>query len=68
MSTTRIVGLVLIVVGGILLYFGYNASQSALESVAETVTGRFTDETTIYLVGGAACAVLGVGLLLFGRK
>jgi uncharacterized membrane protein len=68
MSTTRIVALVLIVVGGILLYFGYNASQSALETVTETVTGRFSDETTMYLVGGAVCAAIGVGLLLFGKK
>lgn len=68
MSTTKLVALALIVVGGILLYFGYTASESALESVAETVTGRFTDQTTIYLVGGAACAVVGVGLFLFGKK
>ncbi len=68
MSTTNLAALVLIVVGGILLYFGYNASGSALESVTETVTGRYSDQTTLYLIGGAACAVLGVGLLLFGKK
>lgn len=68
MSTAKLAGLVLIVVGGILLYFGYNASETALESVTETVTGRFSDETTLYLIGGAACAVAGVGLLLFGKK
>ena len=67
MSTSKIAALVLIVVGGILLYFGYTASESALESITETVTGRFTDQTTMYIVGGAACAVVGVGLLLFGR-
>ena len=68
MSTTKLAALVLIVVGGILLYFGYNASESALESVTEAVTGRYSDQTTLYLIGGAACAVLGVGLLLFGKK
>lgn len=68
MSTAKIAGLVLVVVGGILLYFGYTASESALESVSQTVTGRFTDETTMYLVGGAAAAVVGAGLLLFGKK
>ena len=68
MSTSKIAALVLIVVGGILLYFGYTASESALESFTETVTGRFTDQTTMYIVGGAACAVVGVGLLLFGKK
>ena len=68
MSTTKLAALVLIVVGGILLYFGYSASESALESVTESITGRFTDQTTLYLVGGAACAVVGVGLFLFGKK
>ena len=68
MSTAKLAGLVLIVVGGILLYFGYNASETALESVTETVTGRFSDQTTLYLIGGAACAVVGVALLLFGKK
>ena len=68
MSTTKLAALVLIVVGGIVLYFGYNASGPALESVTEAVTGRYSDQTTLYLIGGAACAVLGVGLLLFGKK
>ena len=68
MSTSKVAALVLIVVGGILLYFGYSASQSAFESVTEAVTGRFSDQTTLYLISGAACAVVGVGLLLFGKK
>ena len=68
MSNTKLAALVLIAVGGILLYFGYNASESALESVTEAVTGRYSDQTTLYLIGGAACAVAGVGLLLFGKK
>jgi uncharacterized membrane protein len=68
MSTARLAGLVLIVVGGILLYFGYNASETAIESVTETVTGRFSDQTTLYIIGGAASAVVGAGLLLFGKK
>lgn len=68
MSTAKLAGLVLVVVGGILLYFGYSATESALESVTETVTGRFSDRTTLYLVGGAACAVVGAGLLLFGKR
>ena len=67
MSITKITALALLVAGGILIYFGYNASQSALEKVAESLTGRFTDETTMYLVGGAACAVVGTGLLLFRK-
>ena len=68
MSTTKLAALVLIVVGGGLLYFGYSASGSALESVTESVTGRYSDGTTMYLIGGAVCAVVGAGVLLFGKK
>ena len=68
MSTTKLAALVLIVVGGGLLYFGYSASGSALESVTESVTGRYADATMMYLIGGAVCAVIGAGLLLFGKK
>ena len=68
MTTTRLAALVLIVVGGGLLYFGFSASGSAFESITETVTGRYSDRTTMYLVGGAVCAVVGASLLLFGKK
>jgi len=68
MSTTKLAALVLIVVGGGLLYFGYSASGSALESVTESVTGRYSDATMMYLIGGAVCAVIGAGVLLFGKK
>lgn len=59
MSNTRILGIVLLVVGAILLYFGYQASQSASEQIVETFTGRFTDSTTWYFILGAAAAVSG---------
>ena len=68
MSGSKILGLVLIVVGGILLYFGFNATDSVGEQVVEGVTGRYTDETMWYLIGGGAAAVVGLALLLFGKK
>lgn len=67
MGMSRILGIVLLVVGGLLLFFGYQASQSMGEQLAETVTGRFSDETMWYLIGGGAAAVAGV-VLTFFRK
>lgn len=68
MSTNKIIGIVLIIVGGGLLFFGLQATGSLTEEVHETFTGRFTDETTWYLLGGAAALVVGLVMALRGRK
>lgn len=68
MSTKRIVGIALLIVGLGLLFFGFQATESFTEEIHETVTGRYTDETTWYLIGGAALAVGGLLLAIFGGK
>lgn len=68
MVNNKILGIVLLVVGVILLFFAYQSSQSLGDQVTEAVTGRFTDATTWYLILGAASAVAGAGMLLFGRS
>ncbi len=68
MHWSRILGIALLVLGAALLFLGYNASESLTEEVHETLTGRFTDETRNYLVGGAVAAVVGVVLFLFGGR
>jgi len=68
MTNSRILALVLLVVGLILLFFAYQSSQSVGDQVAEAVTGRFTDSTTWFLIIGAASTVVGAGLLLFGKS
>ena len=64
MGTPKIIGIVLVVVGVLLLFFGYQASQSMGEQLAETVTGRFSDETMWYIIGGVAALVAGAFLAL----
>jgi len=66
MSPQRILGIVLLVIGVILLITGMNASHSVVDQVHNTFTGRFTDTTTWYIVGGIAAAVFGGLLMLFG--
>ncbi|HUR29543.1 MAG TPA: DUF3185 family protein [Planctomycetota bacterium] len=63
----RVFGIVLIVLGVILLGFGFNAHDSVADSVKEGITGRYTDRTMGYLIGGAIAAVAGIGLLMSGR-
>lgn len=66
MTTNRVLGIVLVVVGVILLYFGWQASQSMADQVTESFTGRFTDSTMWYIIGGAAS--LAAGLFLAWRR
>ena len=64
----QVVGLVLLVVGVIFLYFGWQSSQSVGDQVTEAVTGRFTDATMWYLIGGAAAIVAGGYLALTAKR
>ena len=64
MSTNKIIGLVLLVLGAVLVFFGLNATESPLEEASEALTGSYSDETMYYLIGGAVAAVLGIVLLL----
>lgn len=67
MGSNKIIGIVLLVVGLILLYFGWQSSQSVGEQVVETFTGRFTDSTMWYFILGAAAVVGGLALAIIKR-
>jgi len=49
-----------------LLIVGRNASHSAADQLSNTFTGRFTHETIWYVFGGAAAAIFGLLMVLFG--
>jgi drug/metabolite transporter (DMT)-like permease len=68
MSSQRILGVVFLVVGIVLLVLGVNASHSVADQVSNTFTGRFTQATAWYIVGGGAAALLGLLLVLFGGR
>lgn len=68
MATRKIIGLVLLVVGGVLLYFGAQATDAPLEQAREALTGDYSDQTMLYLICGGAAAVGGLAMLLIGRK
>jgi len=66
MNTQRILGIVLLVVGVAVLIYGVNASHSMADRMSDTFTGRFTEATTWYIIGGAASGLLGLLLVAFG--
>jgi len=68
MHWTRILGIALLVGGVVLLFLGWNASQGMMESAHETMMGGYTDETTMYFVGGGIGAAVGIVLMLFGAR
>ena len=65
MSTQRIVGIVMVVAGVVLGIIGLNASDSVADQVSETFTGKYTDSTMWYMIGGGAMALLGLLLAVF---
>jgi hypothetical protein len=64
MKNSRLIGIGLLALGAILLYFGFNATNSVAEEIGEAITGRYSDETMMYLIGGGVAAVAGLFLLL----
>ena len=66
MGNQRILGIVLLLVGVAVLIYGINASHSIADRVSDTFTGRFTEATTWYIIGGAASGLLGLLLVAFG--
>ena len=63
-----IIGMALLVVGVVLIIFGMQASASVGSSLSELFTGAQSDRTIWLLVAGVAVAIVGVGLLLAGRR
>lgn len=66
MGLVRLVGVMLAVAGGVLLWTGLQARDSLAERATEVFTGRNTERTTLYLAGGGAALAGGILLVLFG--
>ena len=54
----RVIGIVLAVVGVVLLFFGITASDSLVDQASKTFTGRFTQQTMIYIILGIVALVV----------
>lgn len=56
----KAIALALLVVGVILLYFGYQEMQSVASQTKEVLTGQPTDNSMWFLIGGAVAVILGL--------
>lgn len=68
MTEKKLVGLILLAVGAVLLYFGYNASQSVGSQFKEAWSGSMSDKAMLYYLGGAVSLAVGAFLTLMGRR
>ena len=66
MTYQRITGVMMLVAGVALLIIGVTASDSMADQMSRFFTGRFTETTVWYLVGGTVLAVGGLSLTLLG--
>jgi hypothetical protein len=64
MSLLRLLGLALLLLGVALLMIGMHSSNSMADQMHNTFTGRFTDTTTWYILGGSVSGVLGLVMIL----
>jgi Protein of unknown function (DUF3185) len=64
----RVVGIALLVVGVVLIIFGMQASASLGSRLSDLFTGAPSDRTLWLLVAGVVAAILGLGMLLVGRR
>jgi hypothetical protein len=62
------IGLAMLVVGVILLVWGFNASESVGSEISRFFSGNPTDRTMWLLVGGAGGVAAGLALLLLPTK
>jgi uncharacterized protein (DUF697 family) len=52
----------------VLLYFGINSSHSLVNQASETLTGRYTQDTMVYIITGVVALVGGALTAVVGRR
>jgi hypothetical protein len=67
MSISRIIGIILLIVGIFCLGFVWSSTHAPLDQVTAVATGRFTQVTMWYLIAGIAMIVGGGALFIGGR-
>lgn len=60
----KIIGLILLVVGAGLAWWGYQLSGALAAQLTKTLSGALPDAIMYRYIGGAACGVVGLFLLV----
>ena len=65
---SKVSSLICLVVGGMLLYWGYNMSQTAGSQLNDLVNGSPGDKTMLFYIGGAILVLAGLGRVAWKWK
>ena len=63
----RISGLICLVVGGLLIYWGYSMSQAVGSQINDLVTGSPGDKPMLLYICGAVLTIAGIGQIAWKR-
>lgn len=63
-TTTKIIGLALVVIAAGLAWWGHQLSGSLASQLTRTLSGALPDEVMYRYIGGAVCGVVGLFLLV----
>lgn len=64
MKTNKIVGIILVVVGAGLAFWGYRMSGSVGSQLSQAFSGSPGDKVMAFYIGGAVCLVVGLFLAI----
>lgn len=62
MNPIRLLGIGVAVIGVVFVLVGIDSTHAPLEQLSQTLTGKFTHETMLYITGGLAAIVAGAVL------
>jgi hypothetical protein len=65
-SNNLLIGFILLVVGGLLLYWGYNEAESIGGKIGSALSGSPSNRVMMFYIGGAVCGL--AGLFIAFRK
>ena len=64
----KVSGLICLVVGGLLLYWGYHISQTVGSQLNNLVNGTPSDKSMLFYIGGAILVLAGLGQVAWKGK
>jgi hypothetical protein len=67
MGSSSLLGIILLVLGAVLFGVGIFSTLSVTEQVVEGVSGRYSDHTLRYVLGGIALVIAGA-VLAFSKR